>query len=120
MAGLFVHSLIIIEPFFCVWNLFLCGNGNDFTHADVGVKYLRLRRSVEFARVQTYQKKCVTLILYGFRDCPAEIVDPNQLQDFTLGRVSKKSAINILAIHQSSASRNTSEWQRHKYVFQTA
>ena len=45
--------------------------------------------------MQTYQKKCVTLILYGFRDCPAEIVDPNQLQDFTLGRVSKKSAIII-------------------------
>jgi len=67
--------------------------------------------------VQTYRKKCVTLILYGFRDCPAEIVDPNQLQDFTLGRVSKKSAINILAIHQSSVSRNTSEWQRHCTFF---
>jgi len=30
MAGLFVHSLLIIEPFF-VLNLLLGGNSNDFT-----------------------------------------------------------------------------------------
>jgi len=111
MAGLFVHSLLIIEPF---WSgiYFLV----EMAMTSLG-RWGQIFGITSFSEIcsHTDVPKEVCNILYRCRDCPAELVDPNQLPDFTLGRVSKKSA--ILAIHQSSVSRNTSELQRHCTLF---
>jgi len=62
------------------WNLFVGGNGNDFTRT------LGSSGITPFSGICSHASipKEVFSILYGCRNCPAEKIDPYQLQHFTI------------------------------------
>jgi len=73
MAGLFVHSLLITEPFF-VRELLLGGTAMTSPR-----RWGQIFVIVSFSGICSHADipKEVCNILYGCRDCPAEILDPN-------------------------------------------